>query len=113
MTASMEIEAKYAVSDPTVFAALLELRELGGYALRPKGERQVIDRYLDTPRRDLLRGGYACRLREGEEEDRWLLTVKGLGKADGAVHRREEHESGIPPHALPDEWPAGPAREIV
>jgi len=37
MAASMEIEAKYAVSDPTVFAALLEVQALGGYALRPKG----------------------------------------------------------------------------
>ena len=113
MAAPMEIEAKYAVSEPTVFAALLELQALGGYALRPKGERHVIDHYLDTPHRDLLRGGYACRLREGEADDHWLLTVKGLGKAEGAVHRREEHESEIPPNALLDDWPAGSAREIV
>jgi len=113
MAAPTETEAKYAVTDPTVFAALLELQALGGYALGPKGERHVIDHYLDTPHRDLLRGGYACRLREGEGDDRWLLTVKGLGKAEGAVHRREEHESEIPPNAPPDDWPAGPAREIV
>ena len=109
----MEIEAKYAVPDPTVFAALLELQALGGYALRPRDERHVIDHYLDTPRRDLLRGGYACRLREGESGDRWLLTVKGLGQAAGAVHQREEHENEIPPNAPPPEWPAGPARDIV
>jgi CHAD domain-containing protein len=109
----VEIEAKYAVSDPTVFAALLELQALGGYALRPQGERHVTDHYLDTAHRDLLSGGFACRLREGEEEDRWLVTVKALGKAAGAVHRREEHESAIRPNAPPDEWPAGPAREIV
>jgi triphosphatase len=113
MTASMEIEAKYAVTDPTVFAALLDLETLGGYALRPKGERHVIDHYLDTPHRDVLRGGFACRLREGEEEDRWLVTVKALGKAAGAVHQREEHESHIPPNAPLAEWPEGPAREIV
>ena len=74
----------------------------------PAGERHVIDHYLDTPHRDILRGGYACRLREGEADDRWLLTVKGLGKAEGAVHEREEHESEIPPNAPPDEWPEGP-----
>jgi len=109
----MEVEAKYAVTDPAVFAALLELRVLGGYELRPKGERHVIDHYLDTPPRDVLRGGFACRLREGEEADRWLVTVKALGKAAGAVHRREEHESQIPPNAPLAEWPVGPAREIV
>jgi len=109
----VEIEAKYGVRDPTVFAALLELEALGGYALRPEGERHLIDHYLDTPHRDLLRGGFACRLREGEEEDRWLVTVKGLGKAAGAVHQREEHESRIPPNAPLAEWAEGPAREIV
>ena len=109
----MEIEAKYGVPDPAVFAALLGLEALGDYALRPKDERHVIDHYLDTPHRDLLRGGYACRLREGESGDRWLLTVKGLGQAAGAVHQREEHESEIPPNAPPDNWPAGPARDIV
>jgi CHAD domain-containing protein len=113
MAASMEVEAKYAVHDPTVFAALLEVQALGGYALRPTGERHVIDHYLDTPHRDLLRGGYACRLREGEADDHWLLTVKGLGTSAGAVHRREEHENEIPPNAPPDDWPVGPAREIV
>ena len=101
----MEIEAKYSVADPAVFAALLELRELDGYALRPTGSRDVIDHYLDTPTRDILRGGYACRLREGEKDGRWLVTVKGLDKAAGAVHQREEHECEIPPSAPPDEWP--------
>jgi len=48
---------------------------------------RVIDHYLDTPHRDLLRGGYTCRLREPDAGDRWLLTVKGLGNAEGAVHR--------------------------
>ncbi len=109
----MEIEAKYAVTDPAVFAALLDLPALGSYALRPEGERDVTDRYLDTPHRDLLGGGYTCRLREAGAEDRWLLTVKGLGKSEGAVHEREEHESEVLPNTPPEEWPAGPAREIV
>jgi CHAD domain-containing protein len=109
----VEIEAKYSVADPAVFAALFELEVLDGYALRPKGERHVVDHYLDTPHRDILRGGYTCRLREGEEKGRWLLTVKGLGKTAGAVHRREEHECVISPGAKPADWPETPAREIV
>lgn len=109
----METEAKYSVADPAVFAALFELEVLDGYALRPNGERHVVDHYLDTPHRDILRGGYTCRLREGEEEGRWLLTVKGLGKTAGAVHRREEHECAVSPGAKPADWPESPAREIV
>ncbi len=109
----MEIEAKYSVSDPTVFTALLELQAVGDYVLRHTGDQNVADHYLDTPDRDLLRGGYACRLREGDKDGRWLVTVKGLGKADGAVHQREEHECEIPLDAPLAEWPEGPAREIV
>ena len=60
----MEIEAKYAISDPAVFDTLVDLRAVGRYTLRPTGEREVVDHYLDTADRDLLKAGYACRLRE-------------------------------------------------
>ncbi len=109
----MEIEAKYAVADPAVFAALLALEAVAGYALRPAGERDLIDHYFDTAQRDLLRGGYTCRLREGHGDGRWVVTVKELAKAEGGVHQREEYESEIVRKAPPDRWPAGPARTIV
>ena len=109
----MEIEAKYAISDPAVFDALLDLRALGAYTLRPTGERHVVDHYFDTADRDLFRAGYACRLRESEADRGWLLTVKGLGKAEGAVHEREEYECAVPANAAPPDWPECPAREIV
>jgi triphosphatase len=109
----VEIEAKYAISDPAVFDALLDLRALGGYTLRPTGERQVVDHYLDTADRDLLKAGYACRLREQEAEGPWLLTVKGLGEAEGAVHERAEYECEVPAGSAPPDWPECPARGIV
>jgi len=109
----MEIETKYAISELGVFDALVELRALGDYTLRPIGERHVVDHYLDTAHRDLLRGGYACRLREGEAGRHWLLTVKGLGGAEGAVHQREEHEGEVPPKSAPADWPESPARDTV
>ena len=109
----MEIETKYAISDPSVFDTLLELRAVGSYTLRPTGERQVVDHYLDTEARDLLKAGYACRLRESEAARQWRLTVKGLGKAEGARHERAEFECDVPPHSMPSDWPACPAREIV
>jgi CHAD domain-containing protein len=109
----VETEVKYTVADPKVFGALLKLRTLGDFTLRPMDEQHLIDHYVDTPDRDLLRGGYACRLREGEVEDRWRLTVKGLKDSDGALHEREEYESDIPPHTPPPDWPASTARELV
>jgi CHAD domain-containing protein len=109
----VEIEAKYAVADPAVFATLLELVAVDGYALRPAGERRLVDHYLDTARRDLLRGGYSCRLRETPGSERWMVTVKAVARAASAVHRREEHECEIGRYGPPDEWPDGPAREIV
>ena len=109
----VETEVKYSVSDLRVFGTLLKLRTLGGYTLRPMDEQHLIDHYVDTPDRGLLRGGYACRLREGEAEDRWRLTVKGLKDIDGALHEREEYQSDVPPHTPPADWPAGAARELV
>ena len=109
----MEIEAKYVISDPAVFDALLDVRALGEYRLRPAGERDLIDHYLDTSARDLLRGGYACRLREGEADGRWVLTVKSVGQATGAVHEREEYECDVAPGTALAEWPEGPTRDIV
>jgi CHAD domain-containing protein len=109
----VEIEAKYAVADRAVFAALLELATVDGYALRPAGECHLIDHYLDTAHRGLLHGGYSCRLRERRGSERWVVTVKELAEAENGVHRREEHECEIAPHAAPEEWPGGPAREIV
>jgi CHAD domain-containing protein len=109
----VETEVKYSVSDLRVFGTLLDLRTLGDYTLRPIDQQHLIDHYVDTPDRDLLRGGYACRLREGEVEDRWRLTVKRLTDSDGALHEREEYESDIPPHTPPADWPASPARELM
>ena len=72
----------------------------------------MVDHYLDTADRDLLRGGYACRLREGEAGRPWLLTVKGLGGAEGALHQREEHEvRGAP--AIGPGWTGRRARRAT
>jgi CHAD domain-containing protein len=109
----VEIEAKYAVSDSGVFARLLELGAVDGYALRPAEERHLVDHYVDTAQRDLLHGGYSCRLRETQGAERWMVTVKELARAERGVHRRAEHECLIARSGPPDEWPDGPAREIV
>jgi hypothetical protein len=51
----VEIEAKYAISDPAVFDTLVDLRAVGRYTLR-HGRGEVVD-HLDTADRDLLKAG--------------------------------------------------------
>jgi CHAD domain-containing protein len=109
----MEIEAKYVVPDAPTFDRLLALEALGDYRLAPRGEERIADRYLDTPGRDLWRGGYACRVRERAGGHTWTLCLKGLGGARGAVHQREEHEVDVPAGAAPIDWPEGPVRRLV
>ncbi len=109
----MEIEAKYTVPDTATLADLLALKGLADYKFRATGEKQLTDHYLDTASRDVLQGGYACRMREGEKDGGWLVTVKGLGGADGEIHQREEYEVEVPPNAPPEAWPESPARELA
>jgi CHAD domain-containing protein len=108
----MEIEAKFAVPSRAVYRELARLRMLAGYALAPAGVAQVADRYFDTADGRLLAAGYACRLRS--EGDALLVTLKGIGGSQGAVHRRAEEEVNLP-EWLPDPggWPASAARTLA
>ncbi|TMQ58651.1 MAG: CHAD domain-containing protein, partial [Candidatus Eisenbacteria bacterium] len=108
-----EIEAKYVVPDAATFEKLRSLAALGEYHLVGGGERRITDHYLDTPRRALLHGGYSCRRRADDAGRPEVVTVKGLGRAQEAVHHRAEHEAEVPPGTPPDRWPAGPGRDIV
>lgn len=107
----MEIEAKYISADPDQIDRLTHAAALGAYQLYPDETQRVVDRYLDTADRRLWRGGYACRLRRRNDLD--LVTVKGTGHADGAIHHREEYEFECSPDLTPYDWPNDPAREIV
>lgn len=46
--------------------------------------------YFDTPEQDLLRAGFALRLRR--MSGRWVQTVKGDGRVEGGLHSRNEWE---------------------
>lgn len=106
----MEIEGKYTASKAQ-FSDLLEVYALGEYRLEDIEEQILIDHYMDTSQRHIGKAGYACRIRE--KDGGWLLTVKGLGGADGAIHQREEYESEIPRNSSPEQWFDSPARELV
>lgn len=107
----MEIEAKLSVPDEQTMARLLETPGVAGYSLGPVTQRELHDCYLDTAGRAFLEAGYALRVRRDGEQV--LVTLKGLGGADGAVHRRSEQEVVLTTPARPEEWPAGPLRDTV
>ncbi|HNS50288.1 MAG TPA: CHAD domain-containing protein [Anaerolineae bacterium] len=107
----MEIEAKLSVPDEQTMARLLETPAMAGYSLGGVTRHELHDCYLDTQRRAFLASGYALRLRRDEAQT--LVTLKGLGGAEGAVHRRSEQEMVLSAPAMPEQWPAGPLRDKV
>ncbi|MCZ6856033.1 MAG: CHAD domain-containing protein, partial [Gammaproteobacteria bacterium] len=58
--------------------------------IRPKGEVQVQDRYLDTKNWSLHRAGWTYRLRDADGDK--TLTLKQLGGGRGALFERREIE---------------------
>jgi CHAD domain-containing protein len=107
----MEIEAKFALPNVATFQRLQATDHIAGFALSAHQVQHVHDTYLDTKERLILAGGYACRRREMEAEV--LITIKGLGKAEGAIHRRKELEISLLDYCPPLEWPESPVRDLV
>ncbi|HEY5118380.1 MAG TPA: CYTH domain-containing protein [Anaerolineales bacterium] len=107
----MEIEAKFNVPSREVFRMLQAIDRLAGFDLSDGLVRRVHDTYLDTQARRLFSAGYACRMRR--QGDDCLITLKGLGGARDAIHRREELEAFCPPSLIPAQWPASPTRDRI
>ncbi|MGD2177785.1 MAG: CYTH domain-containing protein, partial [Anaerolineae bacterium] len=107
----MEIEAKFALANVATFQRLQAADHVAGFALSAHQVQQVHDTYIDTEERLILAGGYACRRRKTESEV--LITLKELGRAEGAIHRRKEVEISLPVYHPPPEWPESPVRDIV
>jgi CHAD domain-containing protein len=107
----LEVEAKFSIPDERTFQRLLETTTLAGFRLEEPTVTDLHDRYLDTADGAFLAGGYACRLRR--QNGQTIATLKGLGSASGAVHRRVEHEVDLPGPLPPQLWPASPARQIA
>lgn len=111
----VEIEAKFGVPNPTTFAALQELSQVGEFELKPIGVKTVVDCYLDTADRRLYRAGLACRLRKANDQQ--LLALKALTPVEGDLHRREEIEIEIDAEqfqvAQPQAWPDSRAKAVV
>jgi CHAD domain-containing protein len=107
----MEIEAKFAVTDPKTWQRLKATDQMAGLALAAGETIRVHDTYLDTTGHAILAAGYACRRRQKGES--FTITLKGIGGASGAIHRREELEMSLPSLQPPSKWPDGPLRDWV
>ena len=107
----MEIEAKFNIPDEQQFQRLLETTALAGFRLGETSVLELHDRYLDTADRAFWASGYACRLRK--QGDRTLVTLKGLGGAVGAIHRRAEYEVELAEPFPPHDWPPCAARDLA
>lgn len=107
----MEIEAKFSIPDEKVFERLLEATTLAGFRLGEASISDLHDRYLDTADGAVRAGGYACRLRR--TGDRYRASLKGLGGASGAIHRRAEYEVRLDESLPPHRWPASSARDLA
>ena len=84
--APMVIEAKFTVPDPVVYWSLQTTDHLAGYSLSTTQVKPVWDTYLDTRSQRILAAGFSCRQRVTREGI--MITLKSLGGAMGAVHRR-------------------------
>ena len=116
---AMEIEAKFMIPDPSVSRRLKLVRRLAGFTLGERKVSRLRDRYLDTRDRSLIRAGMACRVRQ-QSDGPLLLTVKSVGTAAGAVHRREELEIPLPADEASSKrgfaaraWPESPLRARI
>lgn len=85
-----EIEAKLSVTDPSCADAILSLEQVGRLRVAGRREVEIVDRYLDTPERDLAAssGSLRIRLLDGEE----LYTYKIGELVDGFARRTEVEE---------------------
>lgn len=111
----MEIEAKFSIPDQPTFDRLRVVESLAGLQAGPARLTQDYDRYLDTPDRALMAGGYACRWRVRQGSCWPLITVKALTPASAHLHSREELEVVLEEESSedPTTWPASEARQIV
>lgn len=110
MPNNVEVEAKFIIPDIDTFETLTQLTRLDEFEIKDIGVKTIVDRYLDTPARQLIRAGYACRIRESNSKQ--ILAIKSLVTTEGEVHRRLEIELEVDDDQ-PQTWADGEAKNLV
>lgn len=109
-TANFEIEVKFAIPNKEIFDTLKKSTRLGDFVLAPVGTKITTDRYWDTPNKDVMQAGFACRIRTVNQKH--VLTLKSLTPPEGAVHRRQEIETPVSSNLFQD-LPEGKPKDLV
>jgi inorganic triphosphatase YgiF len=110
MTNNIEIEAKFIIPDIDTFETLTHLTQLDEFEIKAIGVKTVVDRYLDTPTKQLVQAGYACRIRESKGKQ--ILAIKSLMATEGEVHKRLELEMEVNDDQ-PQTWTNSEAKSLV
>jgi CHAD domain-containing protein len=110
---TMEIEAKLVIPDHDTLLRLQRVVRLGPFVPGESTFHQVQDLYLDTGSRVLRENGFACRFRHRAGVR--VVTLKGLGQANSAIHERFEREQVLDDDASTDPatWPEWSGRDLV
>jgi CHAD domain-containing protein len=107
-----EIESRYIVPDQALFNRLRALERWDSLTSERRRTLRIVDHYLDTPGRALLRQEWALRLRA--QDGVWLLTLKGPRQGTGPILERAEYETELPDRLEdPAQWPPGVIRSRV
>jgi triphosphatase len=106
----MEAEIKLALDAASV-AQVRKLPVLREHAVSKPQEQEHVDRYFDSSGFDLLRHGFALRVRSAG--GRHVQTLKGGGSALAGLHQRTELESEIDTEAPDLDLFARQLREVL
>jgi len=110
MPNNVEVEAKFIIPDIDTFETLTRLAWLDEFEVKDIGVQTIVDRYLDTPARQLIQAGYACRIRQSKGKQ--ILAIKSLVTTEDEVHRRLEIELEVDDDQ-PQTWANGEAKNLV
>lgn len=108
----MTTETRFRITDPGIFWSLQTIDQLGNFKFSDTQILEIIDVYLDTKKRRLLRAGYCCRRRE--QGKGFLITLTQLGTEKDKDKDQQYWEVDLKKNSnSPEDWPKSPAKNRI